>query len=189
VKRIPCAFVKDERTGFVTPRPTVDWFAAGLGVAHRKWDGIPYLLDWSREGDGGLVVYRGIRFTKDDPTPIRFIQTSDAGAAETTGWVQVGGADEAVMVGLEGLVANGKPIEAGTYELCGPGIKGNHEGLEYPTLFRHDLISYLRTPRRLDDLIAFMIQLDPPGEGLVWLYGDQLCQLSRRDVGLDWPTE
>ena len=184
--RIPCAFMKDEQTGFVTNRPAIDWFAAGEGVATRKWDGIPYLLNVE---DGGLIAYRGVRLTPDDPTPIRFIQTSDAGGPDITGWMGVGNTDEALVVALDAYGQTGKPFEPGTYELCGPGIKGNHEGFDYPTLLRHDLVSYLRCPRQLDDVIAFMLMMDPPGEGIVWRYGNQYCKLTRQDVGLEWPAE
>ena len=188
MKRIPCAFVRHPETGLVTSQPAVDWFAAGYGVATRKWDGIPYLIDWSPK-DEAFIAYRGARLDPDAPRPLRFIQTSDAGAPELCGWMAIGDGDEAFMTALEARALSGRPPEPGAYELCGPGIKGNHERFPIPTLVRHDLVSYIRTPRTLDHLIAFLLQLPEPGEGLVWTYGDQSCQLTRQDVGLPWPSE
>lgn len=184
MKSIPCAYVRDTLTGILTPQPAFGWFAQGLGVAHRKWDGIPYLL---LDEEGAMVVYKGVRLDPDEPRPLHFIQASDAGQEPVSGWMRIGMGDAMFMTGLDGLIASGKPIEPGAYELCGPGIKGNHEGLAYPTLYHHDLISYLRCPRQLDEVIAFLVRMDPPGEGIVWRYGDQYCRLTREDVGLSWP--
>lgn len=177
--------MRDEHTGLITPQPRFDWFAAGLGLATRKWDGIPHLLNVE---DNSLIVYRGTTLELGTPFPMRFIQTSDTGHFPITGWAGVGSDDEYLMAALEQLVGYGRALDPGAYELCGPGIKGNHEGLEYPTLLHHNLITYLRCPRQLDEVIAFMLFLDPPAEGLVWRNGDQSCQLTRRDVGLPWPV-
>lgn len=187
MKRIPRAFKLNPQTGLVTPQSAFDWFAAGEGIATRKWDGIPYLIGWNDDVDS-YVLYRGVRLGPNDPVPIKLVQTSDAGAIETTGWITVGTDDEG-MDALASYMASGRPIEPGTYELCGPGIKGNHEGFKAPTLVKHGLISYLRCPRTLDDIIHFMIRGMDPAEGIVWRHGDQYCQLTRRDIGLDWPPE
>lgn len=186
MKRPPCAFVRNEQTGLATIQPAVPWFAQGHGFATRKWDGIPYLIEWSDE-HSAYLAYRGVTLDPDEPIPIKLKQTSDAGVVPVTGWISVGNAESPLFETITADIQAGRKFAPGTYELCGPGIKDNHEGFDQVGLIKHDLITYLRCPRVLDDLIMFMIQ--HPSEGLVWKYGEQYCQLTRHDVGLPWPEE
>ena len=190
MKPIPCAYIKDPDTGFPTIRPAVDWFAAGLGVAHRKWDGIPYLIEWSDE-HASLVAHRGVKLGPNDPVPLQLRRTSDAGHYPITGWLQGDtNNDNLFMDALHTVFAAGRSMPtAGTYELCGPDIKGNPENLKQHALLRHDLISYLRCPRQLDEVVHFMLAGMEPAEGIVWHYQGQYCQLTRADIGLPWPPE
>jgi hypothetical protein len=181
VNRIPRAF-EPNALGLAGLRPAVDWFAQGKGVASRKWDGVPVLLHPTEEG--GWMAFRGIRFLLGLPEPPRFLRHGIDGAM-VSGWLPVGEDDEDVVLALGRLYHAGLPIYPGTYELCGPGIKDNPEGFELPTLLRHGGLAYIRTPRSLDDLVMFMIE--HPAEGIVWEYDGALCQLTRKDVGLEWP--
>lgn len=185
MKRIPCAFRKDPQTGLATLQPAVSWFAEGYGLATRKWDGIPFLLA-KPDDEEAYLFYKGFRSGIQAEWPKRTIITSDDGE-EVTGWMPVSPSNQWFMQILQHRAETGKPFSPGGYELCGPNVKGNPEGLEADQLLEHSLVSYLYTPRQLDDLIAFMCRIDP-GEGIVWQYGGELCQVTRRDVGLPWPV-
>lgn len=80
----------------------------------------------------------------------------------------------------------GVTISPGTYEMCGPGIKGNREGLEKPWLYRHDSMVMLTAPRDYESLIWYLNQHQI--EGLVWRYGPLSAQITRKEVGLPWPA-
>lgn len=76
-------------------------------------------------------------------------------------------------------------VPAGTYELCGPDIRGNHEDLSHPKLYRHDAHSIAHVPRTYDGLRKFLSTYE--GEGIVWHYkmGDilHMAKLKRHDFG------
>jgi hypothetical protein len=186
MRRIPSAFVRDPETGFPTGQPAFDWFAAGHGVAYRKWDGKPCLLE---QHDDGWAFYRGIRLEPGDPVPLRLARTSPEGDRIATGWLPISGEDdhEDPLFAALGNLGNRTTVLPGSYELCGPGINDNPEGLDEPTLLHHRLLAYLHVPRQLDPLIYWLAEYDDPGEGIVWWYGDAACQITRLDVGLPWP--
>lgn len=183
MQRIPKAFVPNEH-GLATARPSFQWFANGLGIASRKWDGLPVLVNPLEDGSYGF--FRGIRFDQALPPPPRFIESGRADG-EVSGWMPARPDDPDLNDALRSIFEAGLPISPGTYELVGPDIKGNPEGFDHPTLLKHGAFAYLRCPRTLEDLIVFLIA--NPSEGIVWEYEGAMCQLTRADVGLDWPED
>jgi hypothetical protein len=190
MRRIPRAFLVDQTTGLLTARPAFAWFAAGRGIASRKWDGLPCLLAGSDYGEDAGTFYRGFSGA-EAPTSAygTFIRTSDPADPEVRGWVPVSGqvVEDALYAGaLSALVNRGQPIPPGTYELVGPSIKDNPEGVDRTALWRHESVCYLRCPRDLVGVIRFLAE--HPAEGIVWRYGAEYCQVTRADVGLPWPA-
>lgn len=74
----------------------------------------------------------------------------------------------------------------GTYELCGPKINGNAEGLAEHVLFRHGA-DFLHAPTDYDGLKAWFTE--HVIEGIVfWANGAPVAKIKRRDFGLPWPA-
>lgn len=78
------------------------------------------------------------------------------------------------------------PKDDGTYELCGPKINGNPEGLDHHEYFRHGGEPVSQGPR---DYITLERYLDiTPIEGIVWHHTDgRMAKIKARDFGLRWP--
>lgn len=76
-------------------------------------------------------------------------------------------------------------IPDGTYEMCGPDIRGNHERLSYPVLFRHGNDKVKNAPRTYKGLLTFLETYE--GEGIVWHYpvGSviNMAKIKRTDFG------
>lgn len=77
-------------------------------------------------------------------------------------------------------------VPDGTYELCGPDIRGNHEDLSHAKLYRHGVHPISHVPRTFEGLKKFLETYE--GEGIVWHYklGDviHMAKLKRTDFGL-----
>lgn len=184
MKRIPCAFRKDADGELVAH--AFEWFTEGKGLATRKWDGWPYLISFD---NGEPTVYRGIRSPRDEGSdfPPDFLETSDAGSAEVTGWLPIRSGEEFIVDAVFRMVATMRPVEPGSYELCGPDIKDNPEKFTVPTLVNHKLMPYLNCPRDPQGLLYFIAK--NKCEGIVWEHDGMRCQVTRKDLGLPWPIQ
>ena len=106
------------------------------------------------------------------------------------GWVPVGthARDSKFRSAFELLldsVENFGPFDDGTFELLGPGIKGNPELYAGHVLFRHSAAPtfYPEPPRSFDALRAWFNGMDI--EGLVYHHPDgRMAQVTLRDFGL-----
>ncbi len=76
-------------------------------------------------------------------------------------------------------------VPDGTYELCGPKIRGNHESFEHHILVPHGIDVVKHVPRNFEGLKKFFETFD--GEGIVWHYKTgnvtQMAKVKRRDFG------
>jgi hypothetical protein len=112
---------------------------------------------------------------------------------------RVRGAAE-VMGVLYDAILGCQPDKHGTYELCGPSINGNPEGLEknvfllhgapvapidfkVPTVnlggYTEDHIRFLKVKRVLEEATAI--------EGIVFHHPDgRMCKIRRNDFGFPW---
>lgn len=183
--RIPALYLRDPVTGLATSEldPQNAWVAEGRGVATRKWDGVPCLIDDEYE------FYRGLHVAKNLELPQTMKVDSTLPNGDRFGWVPVppNGVAEAIYIKtIESYIKTpGVQIAPGTYELCGPGVKGNHERLDRHWLYRHDGMVLLTAPRVYEQLIWYLGHNDL--EGIVWKYGPCSAQITRKDVGLSWP--
>jgi len=134
-----------------------DWVEKGYGLATRKWDGTCCKIK-----DGALYCRRHRKFI-----PVDF---DDINCKWHHKWL----ADNAGIVGL---------LPNGTYELCGPGIQGNPEGLDKLTLKMHGLLMYNDVPRDYDGLRDWLAAQDI--EGLVWHHLDgRMIKIKKCDFAL-----
>lgn len=145
MRKIPTLFQRDwdgDRR-YVLPEvtPGCEWVLKGEGVPTRKYDGtcVMYAQDgwWAR---------REVKAGKTAPGPFREIER-DPETGKTIGWADANesGFFRYLMEALEGLAA----LPYGTYELCGPKVNANPEGLERHTLIAHDAAEAPKSAARL----------------------------------------
>jgi hypothetical protein len=132
--------------------------------------------------DGKLYKRRELR--SGDRAPVGFESLgTDENTGKTVGWVQVDAGPE-----------NRWHLEAfkgtepdGTYELIGPKIQGNKDGLkEHHVLMLHAAADrFPDAPRTFTGLRHFLEE--NLIEGLVWHHADgRMAKIKRRDFGLKW---
>lgn len=184
MQKIPTLFVRDPDTHFVTNEvtPGCEWVMAGEGVPTRKFDGTCVMFDgtdwWAR---------REVKPGKEVPHDFVTIQT-DENTGKTVGW------EPAENTGfwkyLIEAIENHEPAEVGTYELCGPKINGNPEGMGVHMLLHHGGYRVKNPSPMTFDSLREMVQqvfcvpgeVDIAYEGYVWHHPDgRMAKLKRRD--------
>lgn len=185
MKKIPTMFVRDEGPG---PRlvldqvaPGCEWVVAGEGVATRKFDGqcCSFIA-------GSLYKRREVREGHSVPEDF-FVQDVDRRTKKIVGWVPVGDGPEdtyfreALKTWIDIWPAG--PRE-GTYELCGPKVEKNREGLESHQLIPHgDETCYPEPPRTFDGLRQYLSETLI--EGIVFWHPDgRRAKIKARDFGM-----
>ncbi len=142
--------------------------AAGEGVATRLWAGVPCLIE-----DGQLYKHYGCW------VPVSMRRPEDEPYREA--WAR--------MCAL-------KHVVRGTYELCGPQIRGNPEGLKHHMLIPHGPyrgavdeegrpVKHVLddAPRTFDALRAYL--MDAGIEGIVWHHPDgRMAKVKAADFGI-----
>jgi len=174
MKKIPTIFVRDQ-IGRITDvcHPSCIWVFKGQGIARRKYDGTACMV----RND---TLYKRFECKAGKTPPPTFEPCEAAPDAITghwPGWVQIGGGDK---WHIEAWQAVDKRLPDGTYELCGPKIQKNPEGLERHVLIRHDTAPVFDVPRTFDELREFMSTFTH--EGVVfYLDGEPRAKIKRRD--------
>jgi hypothetical protein len=180
MNKIPTIFVRDmsKQPALVTPVwvEGCEWVRDGEGRATCKLDGTSCLVR-----DGKLYKRRELRPGDKAPEGFESLGT-DENTGKTVGWVPVGDGPEDkwhryAFIGNE---------EAGTYELMGPKVQGNKNGLSDHVLIPHASVQdFPDAPRDFDGLKAWLA--DHNIEGLVWHHPDgRMAKIKRRDFGLKW---
>lgn len=141
---VPTLFVlKKELNGKATDWPYNKYSRAILAgsdawTPRRKYNGVPMLYDAAGSWRQGMCV------RSDEKPPTGFVATHRSKRADADGipklqfgWAPVGKKRKDLL--QQALQRRDIPNLVGgeTYELCGPGIADNFEGLEGPQLFRH----------------------------------------------------
>lgn len=179
MQKIPTLFARDpDDRRHVLPEvtPGCEWVMDGYGTATRKYDGTCVLLDESGEWWARREVKPG-KTAPPNYVPVERDETT----GKTVGWEPIAQSSfvkyhaEAVEIRSE--------WPHGTYELCGPKINGNPEGLERHTLIRHataetvDPSLDIRTYEEIGDFLA-----RHNWEGLVYHHPDGLMvKIKARD--------
>lgn len=161
--------------------PGAEWVSVGEGVATRKFDGTCCLV-----GDGKLYRRYEVRPGKKPPPNFEPATEADPITGKQQGWVPVSSDpdDEWHRIGWNRAVQEyGGPVPDGTYELCGPHINGNPEGLDCETLIRHGTHLIPDAPRSFGELSGWFRGRDI--EGTVWHHPDgRMVKIKKRDFGL-----
>lgn len=175
MEKIPTVFRRDpDDMKHVLPdvTPGCEWVLAGKGVPTRKWDGTCILV-----ATDGVFARREVKPGKQPPPGFVAIST-DENTGKTVGWEPWMQSPFARQIAE---AVEDVELAPGTYELCGPKINGNPEGLAGHFLLRHgarDLPG--DTPRDFDGLAVFLKNFD--GEGIVWHHPDgRMAKLKKRD--------
>lgn len=163
--------------------PGAEWVANGEGIATRKWDGTCCLVQ-----DGKLFKRYDAKRGKTPPNGFIPAQDPDLVTGHWPGWIQVGGGEEDKWhrEGLENWyeLMGHSELSDGTYELCGPKIQGNPEGLALHYLIKHGLHELPKsTPRSFDGLKEYLNSSRI--EGIVWHHPDgRMVKIKGKDFGL-----
>lgn len=177
MKKIPTIFVRDmsAQPALVTAEvtPGCEWVFAGEGVPTRKFDGMCCLVR-----DGVLYKRREVRLGKLDPEGFELVD-EDPETGKRVGWVKVGDGPEDKYFREPEL-----PFD-GTYELVGPKVQGNPEGVDCHAFMRHGacLIESRYDAVSFDGLKTYLADNDI--EGIVWHHRDgRMAKIKGKDFGL-----
>lgn len=150
--------------------PGAEWVLAGEGVATRKYDGTCCMVR-----GGALFKRYDAKSGKTPPVGFEPAQDPDPTTGHWPGWLPVSnGPDDRWH-----RDAMHPDIPDGTYELCGPKIQGNPEGLATHVLVRHgkEIIDPPRTFSGLKEWLKLC-----PFEGIVWHHPDgRMVKIKRKD--------
>lgn len=165
--------------------PGAEWVIQGEGVATQKLDGTCCMIR-------GGILYKRYDAKKGKTPPVGFIpaQPPDEISGHWPGWLRIGEGpeDKYFREAWDTFVKeiSGDSIDPrfdGTYELCGPKIQANPEGLSRHLLFRHGQNPVDEVPRNFDDLREFFQTQDI--EGIVWHHPDgRMVKIKARDFGI-----
>jgi hypothetical protein len=195
VKKIPTLFIRDEANPRLVTRyldPDCEWVVDGEGVATRKFDGTACLVQ-----DGRLFKRLEWDAGKGDAPPQWLHHDFDRRVRSGHGWYPIGDGPEDWIHRLVSVKdpavgdyvpcdSYGLAIEDGTYELCGPKVNKNPEGLTEHALLRHGSVTCKHVPRAFDGLIEWLSANIM--EGIVWHHPDgRMAKIKARDFGIRWP--
>lgn len=166
--------------------PGCEWVIAGQGTPTRKLDGTACMIQ-----DGKLYKRKEIKVVPDHETrllPEDFIPVEQDKDGNWFGWLPVGPGpeDRYFREAFEGTT-----YEDGTYELIGPKINKNPEGVSTHVLVRHafgigGVMTDIVIPRDFDGLQTLFTQYDI--EGIVFHHQDgRMAKIKGKDFGIKRP--
>jgi len=177
MKKIPTIFKRNpDRMQEILPEhnPSCGWVFDGEGVPTRKYDGTCCQVK-----DGRLWKRRELKKGQQHPDGFDLADYDEV-TGKTVGWMPVFEAKEDRWH-IEAFGDGNWPD--GTYELCGPKVQGNPEGLESHVLVPHsEATQYDNVPRTFDGLRDFLETMDI--EGIVFHHPDgRMAKIKKRDFG------
>lgn len=176
MKKIKCLFERDYETGKLMPNkftPEADWVIQGEGLATRKFDGTSCLI---REG----VLYKRYDAKNGKIPPFGFIpaQDPDPITGHWPGWLKVGAGPEDKW---HREAFNKDLKDNRTYELCGPKIQNNAEGLDRHILIEHGNEILEEVPTEYFALKEYLS--NKKIEGIVWHHPDgRMIKIKKKDL-------
>jgi hypothetical protein len=181
MRKIPTLFARDlDDMRHVTREVThaAAWVLDGEGVATRKYDGTCVMLDEHGQWWARREVKQG------KPFPAEYVaEETDPNTGKTVGWEPI--EQSPFVKAWREVMANPlidkDDLTPGTYELIGPKVNGNPEGVPHHELRLHADAERLHdVPLDYDGLAAYLKAL--PYEGIVWHHRDgRMAKLKRRD--------
>lgn len=184
MKKIPSLYERDWNgdRARVLPvvNPAASWVLDGIGVATRKRDGTCCMVR-----DGRLWKRYDVKAGKEAPPGFVPAQQADPETGHWPGWLPVGDGP-ADQWHREAFGRYEAAQEGATYELCGPKVQANAEGLAEHQLLPHGVEELLDAPREFDALREYLAA--NMMEGIVWHAPDgRMAKIKARDFGLKWP--
>lgn len=160
--------------------PGAEWVLAGEGVATRKYDGTCCMVR-----DGKLYKRYDAKKGKAPPDGFEPAQEPDPVTGHWPGWLPVGDGPEDRWH-RDAVESDPQPLIDGTYELIGPKVQGNPEGVSTHMLIAHGK-HFLDVPRTFDELKDWFSGKDI--EGIVWRHPDgRMVKIKGRDFGIKRPS-
>lgn len=178
MKKIPTIFIRnpeDMRELLDQHHPDCEWVFAGEGKATKKYDGTCCKVE-----GGKLFKRREVKPGKEVPT--EFVEEQfDENTGKRVGWMPVDQNNKQDKYHREAFAAAN--FQDGTYELLGPKVQGNPEGLVCHALLRHsDAFVFDHCPRTMDGLWNWLFNMDI--EGIVFHHPDgRMAKIKKRDLG------
>lgn len=176
MKKIPTIFIRNSENRKEILRilnPVCYWVFRGEGVATRKYDGTCCKIE------GGLLFKRR-EVKPGSEIPSEFIEEQlDENTGKRVGWMPVNCDNTQDKYHCEAF--DNQPD--GIYELIGPKIQGNPEGLKSHVLKPHsEAIIFNDCPRSFDGLKTWLADKDI--EGIVFHHQDgRMGKIKKRDFG------
>lgn len=206
MKKIPTVFLRDHTTDasrkYVTAElnPVCDWVFRGEGRPTRKYNGVCMMFDgerWlsRREVKSGKLAPEG--FIESDLDPQTNKRFGWEPAEQSVYWKYIQEALNAAIPFLDMNVFIRTPIANATYELIGPKVSGNPEGIGRHMLVRHGYTAFVEEAELAKlsvSNVAFCEHYDVWGkwlrehdwEGIVWHHPDgRRAKLKARDFSSD----
>jgi hypothetical protein len=198
MKKIPCVFKRDfsdKRNPKILNEVTLgcEWVLAGEGVATRKRDGTAVLIKSAMVRE--LQMFKRYDAKRGKEPPVGFEPASDPDpvTGHWPGWLRVDTLNPDPADVWHALaywqVEEEEQLIDGTFELCGPRINSNHEGLRRYEFFRHGT-EQLDTPRTFEGLREYLQNFN--GEGIVFWRDpgnrhSDMAKITRENFGFAWP--
>lgn len=183
MQKIPTLFLRDENDrAHVTLElnPECAWVIADEGIATRKYDGTCVKSDTSHRWWARREV------KKDGVAPPNYVaENFDPVTGKTQGWEPIEQSSFKKFFDEAYKKDYNEYFSPGTYELVGPKINGNPEGLYSHHLFKHaDAFAISGLPLKDYRALQFFIsQLPYLWEGIVWHHTDgRMAKLKRKDI-------
>lgn len=184
MEKIPCLFERvfdgpRNATLLETVTPGCEWVIGGEGVASLKWDGTACMVR-----DGRLYKRYDAKRGKAPPMNAIPCQEPDPVTGHWPHWVPVNDGAPEDKHHAKTWAMTGDHVEDGTYELVGPPINGNPEGLTDCALRRHG-DTVFQVERTFAGLREFLAANRI--EGIVFHHPDgRMCKIRRNDFGIEW---
>ena len=178
MKKIPSLFKRNYKTHKIYDEITegCEWVIEGEGTPTRKFDGTACMVENGK-------LYKRYDCKKGRMLPTNGFaceQVPDPVTGHWPWWIPVTKDDKyhkEAFMRMPTLMPNG------TYELCGPKINGNPEGLTYHILIAHGCEVLQACPRTFDTILYFLVHNTI--EGIVWHHPDgRMCKIKLRDFGI-----
>jgi hypothetical protein len=154
--------------------PGAEWVQAGEGWATQKHDGTCCMIR------GGRLFKRyEVKPGGKPPADFEPANDVDENTGKQQGWLPVGEGPEDAR--HREAFKGDEPD--GTYELCGPKVQGNPEGLDSHVLIPHGHTALLDAPRTYSELREYLAGGEI--EGLVWHHLDgRMVKIKAKDFGI-----
>lgn len=183
MQKTPTLFLRnfEENPKYVTdiPNPECAWVFEGEGTPTRKYDGTCCMFD-------GTSWFKRREIKPGRTAPAEFIElNNDPNTGKRMGWMPLTAEDK---LHWEAIATHEGTFAPGTYEMCGPKVRGrgsrhNPEDLEGHIMIAHASAEVLDCPREYGALKEWLREID--FEGVVFHHPDgRMAKIKRRDFDL-----